>query len=141
MSRRVPNQQLTTNNQQPLIWLHWLIVVAIAAAIFFASSLSAEQKPGDPFKGADKIEHFLAYGILAIALFRALAASAPRRSGTFHFILTIAVAALYGATDEIHQHFTPGRSMSILDWRADVIGASVAAAIMYIQTLIGGHDS
>ena len=145
MSRRIPNQQPTTSNQQPnrrfSIWLHWLVVVAIAGGIFFASSLTSEQKPGDPFVGADKVEHFLAYGIFAIALYSAIAVSAPRRHRIFHLILTIAIAAVYAATDEIHQHFTPGRSMSPLDWRADVIGASVAAAIMYIQTLIGGHDS
>ena len=32
----------------------------------------------------------------------------------------------FGVSDEVHQSFTPGRSMEIADWVADTLGATVA---------------
>jgi VanZ family protein len=32
------------------------------------------------------------------------------------------VASFYGATDEIHQFYVPGRTMEVYDWIADTLG-------------------
>lgn len=36
--------------------------------------------------------------------------------------MTIIVASLYGAFDELHQMFIPGRNAELLDWLADFLG-------------------
>jgi VanZ family protein len=42
-------------------------------------------------------------------------------------VLAIAVASLYGATDEVHQAFVPFRSSTWSDWVADTAGAVIGA--------------
>jgi len=42
--------------------------------------------------------------------------------------LTIAAASLFGASDECHQSFTPGRQADVFDWLADTLGACLAVA-------------
>ena len=72
----------------------------------------------------DKVLHFLMYAMLALLLLRALR-SEPRLAGWQTVVGAFALASLYGATDELHQWFTPGRSMDFWDWTADTLGAAV----------------
>lgn len=44
--------------------------------------------------------------------------------------LAVAIASLYGITDEIHQIFVPGRFCDPLDWMTDTAGALLGAATM-----------
>ncbi|MDO8682760.1 MAG: VanZ family protein [Armatimonadota bacterium] len=120
------------------LWL-WLPVIIVMLAIMFVSAIPSDKKPGDPFQHADKCAHFMAYGILALTLYRAIRLSVPGRSRAYHAFMTIVVAALYGITDEGHQHFVPGRSMSPYDLMADTIGASIAAVVMNLTRMIGGR--
>ncbi len=76
-------------------------------------------KVGVPVVAFDKIAHFVAYAILAALSLRATLT--PRRLGTM-LAVVLAVSVL-GAVDEWHQSFIPGRSMSVLDWCADTLGA------------------
>ena len=39
--------------------------------------------------------------------------------------VSILIASLYGASDEFHQHFSPGRSSSVGDWVADSMGGAM----------------
>jgi hypothetical protein len=121
--------------------LSWFLAASVMALIFIASAIPGNIKPDDPFAGADKVEHFLAYGLLAFALYRAVRATSPGRSRLFHASATVIVAALYGLTDEGHQHFVPGRSMSALDWYADSFGASAMTFVMHLTRTIGGRDT
>lgn len=43
--------------------------------------------------------------------------------------IAVLLTSFFGATDEYHQLFTPGRSTDILDWGADTIGAATYAFI------------
>ena len=38
-------------------------------------------------------------------------------------------ASAYGATDEFHQLFVPGRSCDVFDWLADTTGAALAVGL------------
>ena len=46
----------------------------------------------------------------------------------------MALASLYGATDEFHQSFVPGRDSDVLDWVADTLGAALGAASATVAT-------
>jgi VanZ family protein len=42
-------------------------------------------------------------------------------------LLAAVLCALYGVTDEIHQHFVPTRNMDALDMAANALGSAFGA--------------
>ncbi len=77
----------------------------------------------------DKLAHFLIYALLAAAVLYAFPAPVRRRRAGFVGVLVILLCALYGITDEFHQSFIPGRSVSGWDLLADTVGASVLVLV------------
>jgi VanZ family protein len=70
----------------------------------------------------DKALHAVEYGGLAFLLCRAL-----RGEGigwTAALTLALVATSAYGASDEWHQLYTPGRNAEIHDWIADSLGAA-----------------
>jgi VanZ family protein len=49
-------------------------------------------------------------------------------------IAAIVLATLYGATDEFHQLFVPGRSADRYDVLADCVGATMGTAIGWLAS-------
>ena len=49
----------------------------------------------------------------------------------------IAAGILYGASDEFHQYFTPGRDPDILDLCVDAAAVSLGAAAVWAWSMIG----
>ena len=94
--------------------------------------LSAQSKlPSPPgILGWDKLHHMLAYMVLGLLLFRGAVISPIARISPYRLVLLL--GALYGAFDEYHQGFVPGRDMSALDWLADVLGLIAALILMRI---------
>ncbi|EIT86247.1 hypothetical protein A374_06596 [Fictibacillus macauensis ZFHKF-1] len=70
-----------------------------------------------------KLSHFSVYFLLAILLYRALAPHCKRLGWRFFFAWVVTIA--YAASDELHQHFTPGRSMHAEDVMLDSFGGLV----------------
>jgi VanZ family protein len=108
----------------PLL-LRWLPAFALMAAIFTASNDVQVVAIMPAFANADKVAHLAAYAVLAALYLFAL--SPFMRSRPFLMgLLAVILTALYGATDELHQSFVPGRDCSFADWVADVVGGSLA---------------
>jgi VanZ family protein len=105
-------------------WRGWVWPLVFAAAILVESSQSVVPLPANVWQ-ADKIAHFLAYGLLATVTLRALRIASLR----WRAIAAVFLVSLFGATDEIHQHFTPGRSCDVFDWLADTLGAGLAVGL------------
>lgn len=104
--------------------VYWSPPVLWAAGIFSLSCISLPPKP-PLFPGVDKIAHAALYSGLALLLFRAFLRDrgfSLRRAAAWSFVL----ASLYGISDEFHQNFTPNRSVELLDWVSDTVGAAVA---------------
>lgn len=97
----------------------WAPVAIYMGAIFFVSSLSNPPVPD----GTDKPLHWLAYLGLAVLVVRALAGGLPRRIGFGIASAAMLITVLYGATDEVHQLFVPGRTGEVKDLLADAVGA------------------
>lgn len=73
----------------------------------------------------DKIEHFIAYFLLGLLLsLTLLLQNKYYKIKKYFTIFSVLFIGLYAALDEIHQLFVPGRDCDIIDWTADVIGAS-----------------
>jgi VanZ family protein len=103
-------------------WLkYWLPVLLYCTAIFIQSSFPTPlQTPG--LYHIDKVVHFFAYALLGILFVRALRNSAIAHRESLVFILAVLFAGIYGAADEWHQSFVPGRTPDGWDLLADVLG-------------------
>jgi VanZ family protein len=98
--------------------------------IFAASSIpNLTRLPGDI---SDKSGHSIGYGLLGGLILRALAGGRLRGVTVLRGLAAIALATLYGVTDEFHQLFVPGRSADRYDVLADCIGATMGAAIGWL---------
>lgn len=115
-------------------WLRaWGPALLYMAGIFVASAQPTVSLPrlGD----SDKVLHFAAYaglgGLLAYG-------GAPAALGPLPLI---AIGSMYGASDEVHQSFVPGRTPDLLDWVADTLGviAGVLAAHRYFSRRARAH--
>jgi VanZ family protein len=102
-----------------------LPIVLWAGTIFYLSSQS--KLPKVDFSNSDKVMHAGAYAIMGALLARALSGYGYRSNVAL--LLGMLFGSIYGATDEVHQLFTPGRSPDVADWIADTVGAGVGAAI------------
>ncbi len=71
----------------------------------------------------DKALHCIEYGGLAWLLCRALIGEGLGWAPAL--LLALMAASAYGATDEWHQLYTPGRSADFHDWMADTLGATL----------------
>ncbi len=107
----------------------WAPVGLYMGAIFFVSSLSNPPVPPT----TDKPLHWLAYLGLAVLVVRALAGGLPRRIGFGIALAAMLITVAYGATDEVHQLFVPGRTADVYDLMADAAGglAGTIACILW----------
>jgi VanZ family protein len=78
--------------------------------------------------------HFSEYALLAFLSALLLATYKIKRIYTFAF--SVAFAAFYAITDEIHQIFVPDRAAQISDWLVDVSGAALGASLVLLLLLI-----
>jgi VanZ family protein len=95
---------------------------AFMAAIWWESSRTFDFPKGAP-SFTDKILHATAWMILS-----ALIAMGARRH-RYGLLIAFVVAALYGAVDETHQSYVPGRDSSWGDLVADAAGAVLGATL------------
>ena len=106
-------------------------------AIFFVSNLPSVPLPEQV---SDKSGHFAAYAGLAILAVRAVGRGLPCRVGLRVAVLAFAIAGGYGAFDEVHQYFVPGRSADIADWYADITGAAVGIGLCWLWGIIASRS-
>jgi VanZ family protein len=112
----------------PSRW-QWGYALALAATVVWASSFGQVELPDcADFVNFDKLAHASVFGLMATLVLR------PFRMRPI--VWSIVIVSLFGAADELHQNFTPGRSMDILDWVADTTGAVVAVSA---YTFWGGY--
>ena len=101
------------------------------ALIFAVSSLKQPPLPMPKFEWLtiDKLYHFIEYAILGGLLARALLKAKPSIvPPQLIWGLAAVLSILYGASDEWHQTFVPGRFATLADWVADALG-SVAGVL------------
>jgi VanZ family protein len=108
----------------------WAFVPALAyAAVIFVLSHQSNPLPFLPpeFFLHDKLLHASEYAVLGGLLAPALRLAGLRPRAAL--VVAVLLASAYGATDEVHQSFVPGRSADPLDWVADTLGATVGASL------------
>lgn len=114
----------------------WAATAVYAAAIFVVSSTAHPFGVQRLPPGVDKVIHAVVFGGLSLTVWMALRSSAPRVSPIRLSVLALVTATLYGASDEFHQSFVPGREMDALDVIADGIGACVAQGMLVMRPAV-----
>lgn len=99
---------------------------ALWAAVLFGLSEIPGLSRGASLPLDDKVVHFLLYGVLGAALAWGRSWS---QSAVPHGIL-LAAGWAYGALDEWHQSFVPGRTPDTADFLVDVAGVAAGYAVL-----------
>jgi hypothetical protein len=103
----------------------WLPVLVWMGVIFAGSSIGSLPRVGG--RATDSVAHRAAH-VMEFAILGALtlrAVGQDRRTTKRELIITLIIIALYGASDEFHQRFTPGRSSEGIAVVFDVAGGLV----------------
>ncbi len=108
----------------------WLPPLLWAGVIVLGTSMPSDALP-EQITHVDKLLHFSMYLVLAALLTRWVLAG---RAWTRTALLTVAGVAVFGAVDEWHQRFIPGRSTELADWIADSLGGAVGVMGMALYT-------
>ncbi len=100
--------------------LVWMVL------IFTLSSLPGSTYAPYSFPDAHLIAHTLLFGMLYYLAYRALKyQSFSRFLSELSLLVSLLFVALYGASDEYHQSFVPGRSEELKDFLVDITSAFV----------------
>ncbi len=135
-------------SQRTKLILSWAAVVLWAAFIFFMSAhTGADLDEGTDFaaqvkrwltalaapvfgEGVDVVSpaaHFTEYAVFGALLFAALVQTRPQHRRVALVAVAVAIASVYGVTDELHQSFVPDRACDPADWLVDTLGATLGA--------------
>lgn len=120
-------------------WTRILPAYLYVLAVFVACTVPLPP-PIEDLGWSDKSEHLLAFALLQVLLVR-LAPAGREIEGTFQF-RGLFGCALYGAAIELWQGLVPWRSLELLDWVADVVGA-LLGCLLYLawRRLRAGHQA
>ncbi|MGQ9818555.1 MAG: VanZ family protein [Candidatus Kapaibacteriales bacterium] len=99
----------------------------MAILIFVLSSLHKPFVEINQFVWEDKLIHFLVFFAFGISLLLPLSSRILKSEKEKKAILLVVIIGLlYGAIDEIHQSYVPGRVCDLTDWIADAVGVILA---------------
>ncbi|MBN1570427.1 MAG: VanZ family protein [Acidobacteria bacterium] len=111
-------------------WFYrWGPAILFMAIIFIVSSTPGSDIPGLGAWDfiAKKGGHLIGYALLGAAYRHAL--NYGNRARKRHHIPAMCMTALYAASDEWHQTFTPGRSGSFSDVGIDIAGGIIGILV------------
>jgi VanZ family protein len=110
-----------------------LPAILVALVIFIGSSIPAQSFPSLSIFKYDKVIHFVLFFVFCFFTHRAVMFQdrIPFLSQK-HLAVSIIFTILYGALDEGHQAFVPGRSPDVFDLLADSAGAAVCALVIWL---------
>lgn len=111
----------------------WWLVAAYCVVVFIGSSIPGSKAPAPGV--SDKLLHTVEYTVFGALMMFALVLNTRWRLA-LAFVVAVAAAGAYGASDEFHQMFTPGRDPSLLDLVADVAGGAIGAGAVACIALL-----
>ncbi len=121
-------------NQKMISFLRYQVPALFwAGCIFIASSIPSSRIKWVLLHRLDKIIHFGIFFILGLLVYRALfTGKSPPHFNYKKVWIMLGIVIGYGIFDELHQAFTPGRSVDIMDLLADTGGGLLAGLAAFI---------
>lgn len=121
-----------SENKFPSFARYQLPAIVWSLFIFTMSSIPGIKFPFQLFR-FDKLVHFGVFFVLGILSARALVFQEWNATlKKYALLFTVLYVMSYGASDEIHQMFVPGRSPEVYDFLSDTLGGIFAAFIIKI---------
>ena len=108
-------------------FLRWAPPIIWSLAILFLTSIPNPQIAAP--KNSDKVLHFAVYAVLGILTSRA---AMLQRRQVATALAIIAGISVFGAIDEWHQYFIPGRFPAVEDWVADSLGGVAGTGLVML---------
>ena len=81
---------------------------------------------------SDKYVHVVIFSVLAYLLFGALRNKLSRLQPVIQIAFIVVICAAAGFLDEAHQLLVAGRTFSLWDWAADILGCTLGAMAYYL---------
>ena len=123
------------NEKLKTLLYFWLPVVLWMSFIFSLSSVPGgrlpQVQPPQFNKTVHQTVHFFEYSILGALLVRAFLRSKSNKISLGLLLGAVAVALLFGLSDEWHQSFTPGRTCKLDDVLLDV-ASSISGILLFL---------
>ena len=113
----------------------WYQAPFLAACIAIFAASSVQGLPQIPLPVLqDKIPHAFVFCVLTILAYRAfLHQEVIRPLARSPLFSAFLFSMIYGAIDEFHQYFVPGRHTDFWDIVADAVGAFIGLSIVYLS--------
>jgi VanZ family protein len=107
----------------------WAILVVVSSSVPLPSIAAPV--------GADKGVHGVLYLVLGFLSGRALLLGKNAR--VWHLLVLVFGLLAFGALDELHQRWIPGRFADVADWSADAVGSIAGIAASVVVTRARGR--
>lgn len=102
------------------------LAILCAIVIFIFSHIPGASYPAHP-GFLNYVAHFCEYMVFASLI--TIAFTGGKLKPWQVFLIALALASAYAATDEFHQYFIPGRLSDPMDWLTDTAGAALGALV------------
>lgn len=113
----------------------WTLPLALAITSFWLSSRSVLPWGVQLPHPLDWLAHATEFAALSLAL-EVASRNTWRGTPTYRRHLWICIlVSLFGASDEFHQSFVPGRAVEVMDWAADTVGGVLGLALSCLPLL------
>ncbi len=107
--------------------------------MLFVESSQPPAEIFDKVPGLDKVAHFFAFGLLGLLVCGLKFSYSKTKQPIPFFSLPLLIVSLSGILEESYQAFVPGRSASLPDLLADMLGA--VCAIIFANRLVVSKQS
>jgi len=111
----------------------WFPAILYSGIIFYASSLPNVSIPLLEIQ-FDKMLHILVYALFGFLMARGIYGTNAAVTKKVFWIMIFGASLLYGASDEFHQTFVPGRNASLFDLLGDTVGGTIGGYIYLMCT-------
>lgn len=109
-----------------------LPAILMFIAIFISSHQSRPFTLDLGLNWNDKILHLIGYFVFGVSLLLATVGLRYEWSNKKIIFWVLLIGAIYGASDELHQYFIPGRSCDIFDWLTDCVALIISLSLIKI---------
>lgn len=114
----------------PRVWTSWIPAALHATLIWALSSMShPDFAPVHWLPFHDKGAHFLVFSVFALFFAYGALRTWPKWPLVRVFALAMVATVVWGALDEGHQFFVPGRDSDVFDLFADALGGAAGAGL------------